>query len=109
MILRIYHDLLQKRKVTRKWLSKKYELSTRTISRYIGMLAESGVPIQSKPGNEGGYCLPKDYLLESHSFNDNEWDRIEKSLHIAASEFSDDITYGILEKIKAEHEIEVDD
>jgi len=100
VLLQIYNDLLHKSKITRVALSEKYELSTRTISRYIDILASSGVPILSHTGVDGGYALPQDYKIERHSFNQAEWNRIIDALKKTATEFGDDINFNILEAIE---------
>ena len=100
VLLQIYTDLLIRRKITRQALSEKYELSIRTISRYIDNLAKAGVPIESKTGQDGGYCLPIDYKIEKHSFSQAEWQRISDSLKKTAAEFGDDVNFKIIKAIE---------
>jgi len=99
VIIQIFTDLLIKRKVTRKYLSEKYELSPRTITRYVDVLSQAGIPILSNSGIGGGYKLPADYMLEKHTLSNKELMRIKYSLQKTSAEFADDLNAGILEKL----------
>ena len=99
VIIQIYTDLLIKRKVARSFLSDKYELSTRTITRYIDILTQAGIPIISTSGVGGGYKLAEDYLLEKHALKKEELLRIKASLQKTVNEFSDDLNLEIIDKL----------
>jgi len=100
VIIQILTNLLIKRKMTRSQLCEKFELSPRTITRYIEVLAHAGVPIESRTGEKGGYYLPDHYKIERHSFSESELNRIAYSLKKTESEFSDDINANIIKAIK---------
>ena len=67
-------------------LAQKYEVSTRTVYRYIDVLSGAGVPILSQTGANGGFYIAdyykvreffltreeKQYLLDLLSNQDNE-------------------------------------
>ena len=61
IIAGIVFDFIQKKTLTLKQISDKYEISTRTAHRY---LSEIGiyVPIYSQRGYGGGYTLLEDSL-----------------------------------------------
>jgi len=100
VLIQIYTDLLLRRKITRQILSDKYELSIRTISRYIDTLAKAGIPIEARTGHEGGYYLPKDYKIEHHSFSEKDWQRISLALKKTAAEFGDDLNLELIKKLE---------
>ena len=62
ILLEILFDLLAKRKLTATYLAEKYEISTRTVYRYIDLLSMS-VPIYIKRGRNGGICISDNYKL----------------------------------------------
>ena len=62
ILLDILFDLLAKRKVTASYFAEKYEISVRTVYRYIDQLSIP-VPIYIKRGRNGGICIPDSYKL----------------------------------------------
>jgi predicted DNA-binding transcriptional regulator YafY len=100
VIVSILKDLLVKRKCSRAALSEKYELSERTITRYIEVLGNAGIPIESRAGIGGGYFLADDYTLERPPFSPAEYRRIAQSLTDTADKYPDGLNQKILSKIK---------
>ena len=92
-------DLLIKRKVSRKAFSEKYELSERTVTRYIDVLAGGGVPIESRKGLGGGYVLPERYKLDRFLFSDAERARIAEALRKTMGTYEDGLNQTILDKL----------
>lgn len=56
--------LLQKEKVTAKELSEKFEISQRTVFRYIDDLCCAGIPIAAEQGRHGGISIMKGYKID---------------------------------------------
>ncbi|MDR2202592.1 MAG: YafY family transcriptional regulator [Clostridiales bacterium] len=101
VILSIYFTLLNKRRVTREYLSDKFEISTRTVSRYIDVLAGSGVPVLASPGSGGGYYIPDDYRLERGCLSDAEIGRLLAALKATDKSFDDSLNDALIQKIGA--------
>ena len=57
--------LLNKGKTTYKQLSAKFDVSTRTICRYISALDTAGIPIITKTGKNGGVEILNTFKLNS--------------------------------------------
>lgn len=91
--------LLNKRIATRQYLADKFEMSTRTIGRYIDKLAEGGVPVYSLRGVNGGYTIPDDYRMDKSYFTIEELGRIISSLEATRSGFNDKQNDIIIDKI----------
>lgn len=72
----IFLTLLSRESVTCEELAAKYELSTRTIYRYIDTLDLAGVPILSKSGPAGGFSIAQEYRLSAMLFSSEEYARI---------------------------------
>ena len=62
ILLDILFDLLSKRKITAAYLAEKYEVSPRTVYRYVELLATK-LPLSVKRGRNGGICLSDSYRL----------------------------------------------
>ena len=71
-------------------LSVKYEISTRSVYRYIAMLSEGGVPIESVVGRNGGWRIVENYKLKATYFTPEEYERLIFSLQ--SSTLQDDVT-----------------
>lgn len=65
VIFDIFLTLLNTNKISSIQLAEKYELSTRTIKRYIDVLICANIPIVSKSGINGGYSIANNYKLSN--------------------------------------------
>lgn len=63
--LGIIITLLNKGKTSCKEIAYKYDVSTKTIYRYISLLDTAGIPIISKSGRYGGISLYNTFRLNS--------------------------------------------
>ena len=72
IIIGIILTLLNRGKATCKELAYKYEVSQKTIYRYISVLDTSGVPIYSKRGKNGGIYILNTFKLNSMFFTTQE-------------------------------------
>ena len=63
-LLAIIVMLLNRDKISAAELSKKFEVSIRTIYRDIDAINMAGIPVASKQGNNGGF-----YILENYKIN----------------------------------------
>ena len=71
-LIGILVDLLQNEKCTAKTLSEKYEVSTRSIYRYVDLLACNGIPIITSKGAYGGISIEKNFCLSSSLLSETE-------------------------------------
>lgn len=76
------------KKITAKQISEKLEMNIRTVYRYIDSLCASGVPIIADSGQNGGYCLMKDFIQSPLLFDIEE----QKAL-LHAAEFAKSAGY----------------
>ena len=84
ILLDILFELLSKRKVTAKHLAEKYNVSERTIYRYVEALSQK-VPLFIKRGRNGGICLSDSYRLPVGFMSTDEYASILDGLQIAYS------------------------
>ena len=90
--------ILLRKKVTRKYLAVKFEVSQRTISRYIDKLCEAGVPIYSTKGVTGGYSISAEYQFERNFFTKEELTRLVACLR-ATDTRNDIVTKSLIDKL----------
>ena len=62
VMLKILMLLLQRRKITASELAERYEVSVRSIYRYIEELIICGVPIDIQRGRYGGITVSDTFL-----------------------------------------------
>lgn len=64
--------LLEKKRVSARFLAEKFEVSTRTIYRDVESLSMAGVPVFSTPGVGGGIQIMPDFKIEKGTFNNSD-------------------------------------
>lgn len=79
-LFEIVYILLDKKIVTAKELSERFEVSVRTIYRDIDVLSSSGVPIYTSKGKGGGISLVDNFVLNKSVLSDKEQKEILMSL-----------------------------
>lgn len=65
-------DLLSKDKVTAKQLSRKLEVSERTIYRYMDTLSLSNIPVYTQRGRSGGIKIGEEFKINAMYFSKEE-------------------------------------
>lgn len=84
--------------VTAQQLSEKYELSTRSIYRYVAMLSEGGIPIESQSGPGGGWRIMENYKVKATFFTDEEYRRLLFALQ--SFSLQDDVIKSVTQKFQ---------
>lgn len=64
LIFGIFLFIYKNKITTAKSISQQFEISTRTVYRYIEELCKAGVPIITKQGYNGGISIDKNYKIE---------------------------------------------
>ncbi len=100
-------------KVTKRYLAEKFEISERTVIRYVESIAAAGVPIYSVRGKNGGYSVSNEYQFDTTFFTDFEMAHMKKLLAGDGGEVSlaiaDKLGYMSKRKRDAQFLIETDD
>lgn len=97
-LMAITNILINKKKVTAKYLAEQFEVSIRTIYRDIDSLEMSGIPIITYQGVDGGIAIMENFKLSKDFFKPDELWSILKALDTIS--FSDKKINLILEKLK---------
>lgn len=90
--------LLQKEKVTTSELSKRFEVSNRTIQRDIEDICKAGIPIVSMQGYGGGLSIAEGYKIDKTILTQNELNAIFTGLKSIESVSKSTYTQGLMEK-----------
>ncbi len=98
-LIGILVDLLENNKLTAKFLSEKYEVSTRSIYRYIDLLICNGIPISTQKGVNGGIYLDKNFCLSSTILSKDE----KNYLFSLLAKQNDEIASSLKNKLNLNH------
>lgn len=100
ILIGIIITLLNEGKCSYSYLAEKYEVSKKTIQRYMEIIEMAGVPTISHFGRYGGTEITSAFNLENNFFSKQEMDRL--LTHIKASPISriDNLDRSIEEKIE---------
>ena len=79
-LFEIVYILLDKKTITAKELSERFEVSVRTIYRDIDTLSIAGIPVYTNKGKGGGISLMDDFVLNKSVLSEKEQNEILMSL-----------------------------
>ena len=97
-------DLVKYKFVRAGYLSKKYEISTRTVYRYLNELESAGVLTKTKPGRNGGIGLEDNFLMNTILLNENEKKYLKEQLlyiiSLKKADCDEQLCKTLIEKLK---------
>ena len=64
LIFGIFLFIYKKKKTTALEIAEKFEISRRTVYRYIDELCKAGIPLRTQQGINGGIIIDKNYKFE---------------------------------------------
>ena len=99
VIFSILMILSSRRKVSRDYLAERFSISKRTVSRYLNVLEDAGVPIVSTSGVNGGVSLADDYTVDKTHLTEAESLRIKDALERTADTYGDGVNRAVIEKL----------
>ena len=97
----ILFELLAKKMVSATHLAKKYEVTTRTIYRYIDDLSLAGVPVETIRGANGGFKIMDEFKLAGSFLTKTEFDTVMSSLNAIYNEVPSEILESAMNKLKS--------
>ncbi len=109
ILLEMVFDLLSKRKVTAAYFAEKFELSIRTVYRYIDDLSLAGVPIQVLRGREGGICISDSYKLPKGFMTKEEYESAIEALQMMYAQLPEERFLDAKRKLSAQVKAETRD
>ena len=103
MMLRILFYLLARGKTSASKLASRFEISTRSVIRYVNEISLAGIPIIADNGRNGGYYIADSYRITDGFMTKEEFD----ALIAAAEAFNDSLGEKFLssavDKLKSMH------
>lgn len=93
--------LLNHGKTSASELSKKFEVSVRTIQRDIDSLCQAGIPIVATTGSDGGYYLPESFKMDAQTVTEEDYSNILIALKGYSTAMGNQCIDGTVEKISA--------
>lgn len=90
LIFGIFLYISQRKHTTAKEIAEQFEISTRTVYRYIDALSCAGVPFITDVGKNGGISLDPNFTLENFLLSRQEKDALKDALSV--NNISDNIT-----------------
>ena len=100
-LIKILFLLLSRKKVSAKYIADRYDISVRTVYRYIDELSIAGIPIYNERGRNGGYSISDGFKLPACFLTEEESERLISTLTGLNSELSSEILEGIIDKISS--------
>lgn len=101
IMIGILFDLLAKRCVKATYLSEKYEVSVRSIYRYINSLEYAGVPIYTIRGRRGGFAIVDTYKFSSTFMTVKEFESTINALTAICNSVPDKVLSSAINKLKS--------
>ncbi len=101
IMFRIMMRLLQKRKITAREIAERYEVSVRSVYRYIEELIVCGVPIDVERGRYGGITIADTFRLPVGYFTKEEYAATVNALTAMSSQISDASIISAIEKLQS--------
>ena len=82
-------ELVKKQKVTAKYLANKFEISTRSVYRYLNELESAGIPTFTTPGKNGGVGIQKNFILNTILLTESDKLYLKQALGLMRGEQSE--------------------
>lgn len=100
IMLKMLLMLTARRKITAKEIADRFEISVRSVYRYVDELNVSGVPVDVVRGRYGGIFISDTFKLPAGYFTRGEYAAAINALSAMASQMGDEDTYSALEKLQ---------
>ena len=107
IMIKILSTLIAGRKVSAREIAEKFEISPRTVYRYIDELSAAGIPVEVSRGRYGGAALMETYRLPSSFFTRDEYASACNALQAWAAQAGDDAALAALDKIRQRRKSDV--
>ena len=95
----ILFTLLARRKVSAGELAAKYDVSVRSIYRYVDEMTVCGVPIDVIRGSQGGIRISDTYTLPKGLLTREEYKRTAECLLVMNEQLHDSVLHDVIEKL----------
>ncbi len=101
VMIKILFLLLSRDKVTAKYIADRFDISVRTVMRYITAMSLAGVPIMSGVGRSGGFYISESFRLPASFLTENEFNRVIATLTSCNEQLCSEEINSAIEKLSA--------
>jgi predicted DNA-binding transcriptional regulator YafY len=95
--------LLGRKKITAREIANRYDISIRSVYRYVEELNVSGIPIDVARGRYGGISISDTFKLPTGYFSAEEYNAAINALHAFTTQVNDENALSALEKLERQH------
>ena len=81
LIFGVFLFVANHKKTTAKEIAENFEISSRTVYRYIDALSMAGIPFVAECGKNGGISIMPNFAIENYVLSDKEKDTIKQNLN----------------------------
>lgn len=92
--------VLNKERVTANELSLKFEISKRTVLRYIDAMSAAQIPLVTHSGRNGGISIADSFSLDRAFFTEDELKRLFDCAKGMSALFNDSLTKSLTDKLQ---------
>ncbi len=100
IMIKMLNMLTSRRKVTAKEIADRFEISLRSVYRYIEELNVAGIPVDVVRGRYGGIFISDTFRLPSGFFTRGEYSATINALQAMAAQVHDEDVTSALEKLQ---------
>ena len=109
IIIKILILLLSKRRVSAREIADRYEISVRSVYRYIDELSIAGIPVEGARGKYGGIYIADTFKLPTGFFSREEYAAAINAMSAMLGQVKDEKLASALEKLNAQLKLERQD
>ncbi len=106
IMLKIMTQLLSKRKLTAREIAERYDISVRSVYRYVEELNVCGVPVDVERGRYGGISIADTFRLPSGYFTRGEYAAAVNALALFESQVGGEDAASAREKLESKFKSE---
>ena len=99
LIFGIFMYIYQKKKTTAKEIAEVFEISQRSVYRYVDALSCVNIPIYTQNGKNGGIFISENFSMSSLYFSKQEVEILKDSLVKEKKKSNSEIIDGLLKKL----------
>lgn len=99
LLLSLLLELLKKDKMPAKYFADKYEVSTRTVYRYLNSLETAGVPTITYQGKNGGIAIDKNFKFNTNFLTFEEKSVLKQAINSLEKVNNFDVIKSIINKL----------
>lgn len=100
ILIKMLFMLLSKKRITAKEVAERFEISTRSVYRYVDELTLANVPVITERGNGGGISISETFKLHTAYLTREEFRVLTEILNgVSAGLNGDKVISGIIEKL----------